>query len=260
MWLTFTMFVCFYEVANCCCFGSYLWWDIVNLSSYPLQVPVPSQKCLAKDTGSSTLFLRICVCVYLYIYIYMLPSRFSSVRHSMMISRSTRLLLQIDYCIGLLVLFLEPIHYRSQKSLSSSGEGIGSVHLMATNCWRRCFKCSNAFCPVFSFSRILCNRNIFLMNKIQQTRVSKDSLLRSVILSFSAPNLYLLETTFYHFRRGYSTPFRTKWEGYLCTPPEIQRSGGKSGSSSWRRSPTSSSFVGSSSSYQVTGLKARVSG
>ena len=106
----------------------------MNLSSYPPQVPVPSQKCLAKDTGSSTLFLRICVCVYLYIYIYMLPSRFSSVRHSMMISRSTRLLLQIDYCIGLLVLFLEPIHYRSQKSLSSSGEGIGSVHLMATNC------------------------------------------------------------------------------------------------------------------------------
>jgi hypothetical protein len=44
------------------------------------------------------------------------------------------------------------------------------------------------------------------MNKIQQTRVSKDSLLRSVILSFSTPNLYLLESPFYHFRGGYSFP------------------------------------------------------
>lgn len=79
-------------------------------------------------------FTYMCMSICIPIYIYILPSRFSSVQHSMMISRSTRLLLQIDYCIGLLVLFLEPIHYRSQKSLSSSGEGIGSVHLMATNC------------------------------------------------------------------------------------------------------------------------------
>ena len=79
-------------------------------------------------------FTYMCMSICIPIYIYILPSRFSSVQHSMMISRSTRLLLQIDYCIGLLVLTLEPIHYRSQKSLSSSGEGIGSVHLMATNC------------------------------------------------------------------------------------------------------------------------------
>lgn len=100
------------------------------------------------------------------------------------------------------------------------------------------------------------------MNKIQQTRVSKDSLLRSVILSFSTPNPYLLETpTIFHFPGGIplSEPSgkdiyapHLRYNALVASQGAALQGEVRPRPASWDLHPATND--------QVTGLKARVSG